>query len=1183
MGGHGYARAAIRVPRPLPCSGGFRSSDTRVTRRATDTKAPTLPPASEGYLVRPARDAIVVALLVFSSAAFCIFLIDHYARESLRSLVRSDLLRIASAAASLVDGDRHRALATGGGDSTSPEYREVIEPLVRLHRRLPDVAYVYSFVERDGKLFFVLDTATRARELGFAREMEASEVMEPFSSDSPEEDRREAEAVRDGRSYVSAEPVQDEYGVFLTGISPIYDSAGKPAGGLGIDLDASHLEQRLAQGRAAALSGLGIAAVVALLLGAFVWRFRHRSLVVERERVGAQAAWRASENRQALIIEALGEVVYHHDLLSDVLEYSGGYAAMFGLEDDGMDTNTAEWLDTVHPEDRERVRATFERAKREKSIFAAEYRIRHAKGGFVWVSDRGVLTFGPGGEPEAMDGVMLDITQRRLSDERFRVIFDGTTEPHLLVDAEGVLDCNRAAVAMLGYDDKSEIIRQPLTKFWPEYQPDGRTTLEHAQELRSNALNYGIDRRHVLKRHKSGELIPVEVGSTYVTIGGRQVMLVVWHDLRDIRRAQEELNRSEAKYRELVHGIDIIVFQTDVEDTLEFLNPAWERITGYSVAESLGRKGISFVLPEDRDFVTRRHLAEVGGLSEAEEISFRIRHRSGRIVWVEGTCGPRRDASGKVVGTKGTLGDVTQRRLAEQELITAKEAAEAANRAKSEFLAVMSHEIRTPLNGVLGFSNLLLHTRLDPTQQEYLRTIASCGDALLAIIDDILDFSRMESGRLELEAQPFNLRECVENVLDVHAAPAFAKRLELVAAIPASVPAMVVGDSGRLRQIFSNLVGNAVKFTQRGEVVVSGRVVSAERGRLELAFEVSDTGIGISPEKLPHLFEPFVQADSSMSRRFGGSGLGLAICRRLVQAMHGHIAVSSEPGQGTRFTFHVPLGSVGDVTPEFPWPAPAGSGVLVAEPNQALCAALVTQLTEAGLTASAALTPAEVAAAGAVDLIIADCQQVGMVAAVSELAVARDLPVLRLVPLGGPASEDLPEYPNERGRIPKPVRASTLRTAVLAALGIASSPDEPVPTDNLSPCAPDATGKSARLLVVDDNVVNQKLIRRMLGNLGCSADVVDGGEACLEACSQERYDLIFMDVQMPGMDGFETTRRLRAGGDDVWIVALTAHVMSEDRDRCLAAGMNDFVSKPIRLEALAAALRRFQAQRATAS
>jgi CheY-like chemotaxis protein/anti-sigma regulatory factor (Ser/Thr protein kinase) len=420
-------------------------------------------------------------------------------------------------------------------------------------------------------------------------------------------------------------------------------------------------------------------------------------------------------------------------------------------------------------------------------------------------------------------------------------------------------------------------------------------------------------------------------------------------------------------------------------------------------------------------------------------------------------------------------------------------------------------------------------------------------------------------------------------VLDVHATRAFAKRLELVSEFEPGTPTAVIGDSGRLRQILSNLVSNAVKFTQNGEIVVHTRLVGEEENALVLQFQVRDTGIGIEPEKLDRLFRPFVQADSSMSRRYGGAGLGLAICKRLVQANGGEISVESKPGAGTTFTFTVRLRRQAVSGSAQPRPRYPGKRMIVVEPNESLLRTLVASLAAlevdvAGCRDFQTFLGA-VDASSRLDLIVLDAGASDLAQRIAGFAAGQKVPLLVLVPLGVPASEQLSTLPGEWRRLTKPVHEVALVELFDTLFSEHAKETRPPAGPDAPPGGIAPSAKPERILVVEDNPVNQKLIRRMLTGIGFDAAIAANGQSCLDACERETFDLIFMDIQMPGMDGFETTRQLRARGDGAWIVALTAHVMSEDRERAVEAGMNDFLPKPIRIEALKEILAHFAAAR----
>jgi PAS domain S-box-containing protein len=806
----------------------------------------------------------------------------------------------------------------------------------------------------------------------------------------------------------------------------------------------------------ATITGLAASALIAWELD------RHRRGIAERDEILRQHA----RHQQAWI--AALPVTLHRTILhgpqsgrmvfSDNVERLVGYAAAHFIATDGI----TRWSQSVHPDDRAVFRIAFTDLL-SSGRATSEYRLRHSDGSYRWLLTHAVLLRDERGNPSEVIGSMLDLTERkRVEDElarselRHRLVTQATTD--LIWDWDlhtDVVSRNDAMHACFGHAPDA-IAAKPAWWLAQIHEQD-RARVEASIRAVLDGEHCDWREEYRFRRGNGEYAFVADRGYVMRDELGRPVRMVgAMSDETMRRHADEQLRRSEAHFRSLIEQGSDLITMVDSKGIIRYASPSHFAALGYRPEELVGRAVADFVYIDEQAVQPGELRNRTAGTAE-----FRFRHANGSWRVLESRVADY--SSTGFAGVVANSRDVTDRRLAEGELQRAKEAAEAASRVKSGFLANMSHEIRTPMNAILGMTELALGTDLNGEQREYLESVRAAGDWLLTLINDVLDFSKLESGKVLLDPVDFDLRWALAETLRILTPRAREKGLELSGSVDPAVPDLVVGDPGRLRQVLVNLIGNGIKFTDTGGVAVHVALRdSGDNGAIDLEVCVCDTGIGIEVDKQRAIFEPFEQADSSTTRRHGGTGLGLAICKQLVAIMNGTMWLESEPGRGSAFHFTLRLQRVHATTAR-----------LAADTSAALAASR----------------------AGVAHLV----------------------------------------------------------------------------------------GRSLRVLLAEDNAVNQRLAVALLEKHGHRTVAVATGREAVAAIRRQVFDVVLMDVQMPDMDGLEASRAIRcleAAGEiaagRVPIIAMTAHALGGDRERCLAAGMDGYVSKPVRatqlLEAIGHAL-----------
>ncbi len=820
-----------------------------------------------------------------------------------------------------------------------------------------------------------------------------------------------------------------------------------------------------------------------------------------------------------------------------------------------------------------------------------------------------------------------DTTERKRAEERFRQAVESAPSGMIMIDSQGrIILTNKAISQLFGYSPDELIgtsIEQLVPHRFRSKHPAQRSQFfanPHPRKMGAGRDLFGL--------HKNGTEVPVEIGlNPFKTEDGSFVLASVI----DITARKLE----EERFRLVVETTPNGMIMVDTSGKIVLVNQLIESLFGYSRAELLGQQ-IEILVP----LPFRKEHPHYRATYFAQQTKSRIMgkgrelcglHKDGHEISIEVGLNPIETQEGLFI--LASIVDITERKATEEqlqknaealeqknkELVVARDQALAAVKTKSAFLSTMSHEIRTPLNGVIGMTDLIMDTALDIDQQEMVQTVKNSGEFLLKTINDILDFSKIEAGKLDLEVIDFDIRLALDEVIDILAGKANQKNIELIGVVHANIPKQLRGDPGRIRQILFNLIGNAIKFTEQGEIVVRVELVDEQAEGPVLKFSVTDTGIGIPSAAQEGLFQSFTQADSSTTRKFGGTGLGLAICKQLVTLMHGEIGVTSQEEQGSIFWFIIPLAHRASTSlPSTSYTSLANRRVCIIESNDTIRFLLNHYAQSWGMqpevarngTDGLALLQEKAREGKSFDVALLDHSLsdtshedgFSLATRIRQDPHLSDIPLILLTALGKRGEGKMAQEAGFNGYLTKPIRHQQLHdclTMILSEPATASSECSSPPLITRHTIDEAQAPTQCHILLAEDNVVNQKVAVRMIQKLGYRVDVVDNGKAAVEALERTVYNLVFMDCQMPEMDGLETTRKIReaesknrktlgvrsegqeselANAPDsslltphrIPIIALTANAVSSDREACLRAGMDDFLSKPVRLEELSA-------------
>jgi PAS domain S-box-containing protein len=1152
-------------------------------------------------------------------------LIRNYGETNLRSA----LLSQARVAAGLIDPHDVGALSGSFKDAQSPAFHRLRGSLETIKAAVPEVRFAALYGLHDDRVVFLADA-----------EPTASREYSPPGLPYPEASPKLIASLGNGTPFVEG-PMSDSYGSWVTGFAAVRDpETGRVTAILGLDISAPHWQRVLFL-----YELFPILLTLALMVMAVGMHYGQRRFRQLHHRISE------SEKQYREVVESVREVMFQTDATGRWTYLNRAWEEITGFP--VSDTLGDVFLEYVHPEDRERnIQCFTPLIERQKDYCRHTVRFLTKGGGFRWVEVQARATLDPQDHVSGTAGTLHDVTaateaehalrardralegvamatNRLIASEDFRIaVQDALGSVGEAVDADRVYLFENHPHPETGEPSMSqrfewarpgvaaEIENPELQSLLWSALPGWREILASGQDIRGLVDGFPSQQRMLLDQQgiQSLLLVPLRVdGAFWGFIGyddcrhrrqwldGEVSVLKALAGSLGIaiqrQRMDQALREREEFTSAVLDSVPVGILVLDWEEhRIELANQAALTLIGGAAEDVIGRPCHQFICQAEvgRCPVTDLHQP----IDSAERILLTAdRERVEVLKTVTQTV-----LNGRRLIIE-SLVDIRQRKQAELALREAKDSAEAANRAKSEFLSNMSHEIRTPLNGLIGMASLLLKTELDDRQRRYVNTITYSADHLLMVINDILDLSKIEAGRIELESASFDLHDMIVGLAEVFSAQLEIRSLELAVAIDGDVPSRVRGDQARLRQILTNLLANAAKFTERGGVTLRCSLVAQEEAQVVLRCSVADTGIGIPADRLNRLFRTFSQIDSSTTRKYGGTGLGLAISKRLVEMMGGEIGVKSEPGHGSTFWFTTTL-QRGCVDSEGDSPEVRTDPcfrVLAVDDNATNRLYIREQLRSWHVEVKTVVGAEE--ALGAVDAAVAEGRPYRLLLVddrmpdicgpelIRILRQRSDLENPRIVLVTSLATGEDEGTQEDLGlfdHLQKPLRPSRLADLVRRAAGDDSprSLEEVSRSSASTPVDASATaeGHGCRVLLVEDNDINQLVMSEMLVTTGYQCEVAKNGREGVNAMTGGRFDLLLMDCQMPEMDGYEATKRIRRHEVEnslprVPIIALSANATPENRSRCITAGMDDFLSKPVEPEKLYGVLRHWMAKR----